>query len=592
VSSLAENIAEWTRDLRFIEQVDGIVLRNGFGDLRTRARRTMHGFLAAFDEYGLDMRGSVDPQWQAAALRTVDTSRIKGPLLAAANQLRLASVKARDDTLAWDRPTTILLHDRDPAIAAVYRENWAGRHRDGVVALQKALLCVTDAMEASSLALSAEEMGQPEMADETIERLLLARPAEYGLLVTRGRLAELRRAEARVIEEVFRAVVAANPERVPGWAFLARTLVAHNDPRAEPLCRNALERFPGHPVLQWLQGEAFIQLGDDRAARECFERVVETDPGLTDAWERLLQLVSDPAVALPMLRRAIKSSPTHAPLAQRLAQCLLATGGAAQVEAVLLPCVGESWRTDGLYRLLAEATEVTERFAKASLYWRVAAFFGDTEALLDRGESLLRAGDSARAREQALRFLLRVGEQGELVDRAFAVVLAAERKEGRQPDRAEFAQWLWRDGPEPPGAARCAERAWRAESADPPDRTSAALHWLDHLLAWGEHATSVDLLQTTAALLSEAGRGGDQSPAWVLAAAAVEQMEVALAAGSASPVSLFLEAQMWTGQDALRLRFEQVLTARRGGQRLVGSDAQAADIVDRLIRLRDRARPR
>jgi tetratricopeptide (TPR) repeat protein len=473
----------------------------------------------------------------------------------------------------------------EPDVAALHRGNWFGREQEAGQLLARVLPRATDAMESVSFILAAEQYKLHALADATLARLLTERPGDYDVLIAQVTLALRRGEDAARRESHARALVAANPDRLQGWVFLTRTLVERESPHAERTCERALAAFPHHPVLLWLHGEALLLRQETEAADALFRRAVETEPGLTAAWERLLERVGDPSLVLPMLQTATTADPFYTPLALRYAGLLLQAGAPEEVDRVLLPCVGDAWRQPALYRPLAAAARAVGRFADAAIYYRVAAFLGDAGAHLDRAECLLQAHEPARAGGEALAGWFRSGEAAPAADRAWAIVEAVHRGGPQQPDRGAFADWLWRDGPKP-AATNGTDRARRAELAE--DWTVAAEHRLPDPRT-AAATTFEDRLAAVAALAWSTTPTSER--VWTLAAESVAALREAANRAGGPNVALHLEAQMWTGQAPLVEEFGRVLADERAGKTATGIDAKILRVAQELIKIRDDTRP-
>ena len=103
-----------------------------------------------------------------------------------------------------------------------------------------------------------------------------------GVLVATGELIEA--------EAVFRRALDIDDSRADTWFNLANTLRAqHRYDQAILAYHEVLERASSHPSAQNNLGGCYLALGDNAAARECFETSIALNPHQTSAWENLVR---------------------------------------------------------------------------------------------------------------------------------------------------------------------------------------------------------------------------------------------------------------------------------------------------------------
>ncbi len=177
-----------------------------------------------------------------------------------------------------------------------------------------------------------------EIETEHFERFLLARQKYYDRT-------DASRLEAR---DDFLAVTKAAPDYAPAWAWLARTWVALlgalevDEDIAQAAAREAIETAlaldPNEPMAYVAQGLMFRMNEEHEQAVRSYNRAIELNPGLVDAYilqEDPLKELGNADVAVELLFRAREIDPLHPSVLTSLAHLLNLQGKTREAFAVI-----------------------------------------------------------------------------------------------------------------------------------------------------------------------------------------------------------------------------------------------------------------
>jgi tetratricopeptide (TPR) repeat protein len=147
-------------------------------------------------------------------------------------------------------------------------------------------------------AASLYSTNQPEAAEERLERARAAQPDNPDILVTAGRMAQLRQ-QRDAAERWFRRALELEPAHAAAHGGMAGVMLENGAPEAAlEHAVTGLRRYFFNPELHWVLAQALYRMGErDRAIDACRHALIQA-PSLRAAGNALAAWTSDRSVAL------------------------------------------------------------------------------------------------------------------------------------------------------------------------------------------------------------------------------------------------------------------------------------------------------